>query len=277
MRLSKVLFIVASAALALAQDAIVSKPIFSGKDTTNMYDSGAEIYQKIENHPSAAAALLVYAAQKTSYEPHTSRILKAIYPYQALEMKLRKFQGFKFSETRLQITIKSSSRGELYEEVKKAYDGVENKAIAANIRNLVPVENPEGAALKTWLLSVPIIRRDPTFGRVTIKLARLTLRLDTDDDGKVEIVAGQEAKFVVSEFELDPRYLNEHATTLASKIPSADIGGYKLFFTSKGDNESSVDHDDDIRDDSMRLDLEGPGQSSFLERIRKAWSILWVF
>ncbi|KAF9164070.1 hypothetical protein DFQ26_001858 [Actinomortierella ambigua] len=276
MRLFKVqvLLCAASAAMALAQHVIVSKAVFSGKDTTRWDDTGADIYKHLDNFPSAAAALVVQAAQKSQYEPYSRNVLKGLYPYQSFETKMRRFPGFRFSESRGQIDIKSSDRGDLYEAVKSAYSGVENKIIAATIRNLVPTKNPVGRDSRFWLLSVPVIRRD-TSGTVTIKLARLTLHLFTDEDNNVEIVADQKANFVVSEYELKADYLNDHAETLAVKVPSADIDGFKLYFTSKsGDGSSASHHHSDVDSDDLWFHLES--QTPLLERLRKAWNDMWL-
>ncbi|KAF9966694.1 hypothetical protein BGZ73_000917, partial [Actinomortierella ambigua] len=218
--------------LALAQDAIVSKAVFLGKDTTNECDTGAQVYEKIENYPTAAATLLVSEAEISRYERHSSQVVKSIIPYKVLETKLHEFEGLKFNETRTLVTLTSTSRGDLYKAVRDAYEGTERGVIAAVMRNLVPSKN-HNDSLKTWLLSVPVIRRDSSSGRVIIQVARLILRLDTDEDGKVEIVAGQDAKFAVSEFELDPKHLQEHADQLAKKYPLAKVDHYKWYFTSK--------------------------------------------
>ncbi|KAF9159495.1 hypothetical protein DFQ26_006477 [Actinomortierella ambigua] len=121
MRISKVLLLLASATLALAQQAVVSKGILIGEDKTDKNAKGPEIYENPQNHQTAASSIITG------------------------------------DEVVLRLT---SDLNQVEEAIKEAYPDIGPVSIAKALRELIPSSTKDPQA-KFWVLSVAAIDIDP--------------------------------------------------------------------------------------------------------------------
>ncbi|KAG0260992.1 hypothetical protein DFQ27_003237 [Actinomortierella ambigua] len=230
MRISKVLLLLASATLALAQQAVVSKGILIGEDKTDKNAKGAEIYKNPQNHQSAAASIIAGVAKIQGYEPYALDPTESSKVFGRFERQFRRLPGFHAGQQDEIVLRLTSDLNQIERAIKEAYPDIGSVSIAKALRELVPSSTKHPQA-KYWVLSVVAIDMDP-LGIVDAKLFALFIQLNVDGDGKVTLPSEQTSYLNIANIEVDTDYMTAHADELFARFEVATTHEFEVYFTS---------------------------------------------
>ncbi|KAG0260984.1 hypothetical protein DFQ27_003229 [Actinomortierella ambigua] len=234
MRFSKVILLVASATLALAQQGVISKGILIGEDKTDKNAKGAEIYKNPRNHQTAASSIIVSIANALGYEPRTQDSLEAAQNYEALEESFLNLPGFEVlqqDEVELHLT---GDLDQIEGAIKEGYPDLGSDSVAKALRELIP-SSSKNTRIKRWLLSVVVIDLNPQ-GNVCAKLFSLLLTLYVSSDGKVMLPTQQISYLNVINSEIDSDNMAAKANTLFEEYGVTTTQEFEEYFTSSKEN-----------------------------------------
>ncbi|KAF9978399.1 hypothetical protein BGZ73_002578 [Actinomortierella ambigua] len=234
MRFAKSLIVLATATLAFAQDAVVSRGLFLGFDTTSPGARGAEIFRAPRNHATAAASILSHAASQTKYAPQSQSPTKVLDPYNQFKAKVDEFPGFDNGKKFHVPLWLEGGFANLQKEIEANYLYDDKASIARQIRYAVPVVN-KNENLQEWEISLVVIRQPknrPPEAAVIVELISVALQLETGENGEVQIPR-QYTTLVTRRYPVNERYLEEHADVLAKNIKLTKISQFGLYFRSR--------------------------------------------
>ncbi|KAF9974616.1 hypothetical protein BGZ73_001914 [Actinomortierella ambigua] len=270
MHLSKSLLVLAaSATLAYAQNVILSKGILLGEDTTDPKAHGARIYSDPRNHPTAAASMLYFSAEWFGYMPSSNPPPKSTAVFDKYESKVKAFPGFKKIDEYIEFVALNGGLDDFEDKILNGYHGYGRRAIASSLRNLIPKTNKD-PTLNTWILTLPIIISRPRMD-VTVKLVRIAVHLQTDDNGKVELPGGQFAQLAITELRILPDVMKTLAENLAGKLKQTSIDKFKAYFTTKWDENNRGDRKKKLGRYSESLEFEQWQQALSYEEPPSLW------
>ncbi|KAG0220678.1 hypothetical protein BGW41_007610 [Actinomortierella wolfii] len=231
MRLSKTLLIIATATVALAKDAIISRGLFIGKDTTLPGARGLEVYEDPRNHATAAASILKYIATKSNYNPQSLPPAKAQEAHKTFIEDVRNSIPY-------YVSLKlDGGFADLQNKIEKKYPFEDKATIARQLRYAFPVYNKQNE-LRRWEVSLLLIRKphpeneEDTNTPVTVELISLSLELNTHANGEVDLPS-QRAVLVVEPLELDAEFLKDRAQTLFDIVGVTTIKRFGEYFRSR--------------------------------------------
>ncbi|KAF9979043.1 hypothetical protein BGZ73_007145 [Actinomortierella ambigua] len=231
MRLSTALLVLASAAVALAQQAIVSTGIVIARDDSDPNAEGAEIFKHTRNHVVATGSILRRAAQSSRYEPSKQSPSRTRAGFYEFQVKATSFLGFEENRPlKKKLKLEGGIRN-LEEAIKKAYDTYEINLIAKKLVELIPDRNQK-PHIKQFVLSLDTINKRNAWNHVETKLINLAINLETDENGRVH-VPEQNAYLYVRHLTVDSEYLKENADKLAQNIEKATASDFQAYFTSR--------------------------------------------
>ncbi|KAG0235226.1 hypothetical protein BGW42_005690 [Actinomortierella wolfii] len=244
MRIYKGLIILAAAVAVLAQDAVVSRGLFNGDDTTNPEAHGPKIFRESRNHPMAVASILVHAGVKVGYDPHMQTPAKSRNTFTAFLKKVAKFPGFLMGDTfHLILNLEGGSVDEVEEKVRMAYPFVDGEYISSNLRYAIPEVNTD-RSLKRFVFSLVVITKpygkgdpDDSNTKITVELVRLQLEIHTVDHSGNVYIPRQAAVLTATQLEVKRHYLIRRAEHLANRIPKASLVDFVKYFWSQNPSE----------------------------------------
>ncbi|KAF9974161.1 hypothetical protein BGZ73_002469 [Actinomortierella ambigua] len=243
MHICKGLLILTATLVVLAKDAVVSRGVFNGDDTTNPDARGVKVFREPRNHPMAVASILMYAGGKAGYDPHSQAPKKSRHSYRAFRKQVSAFPGFLKGETfRMLLSLEGGSLDEVENKVRMAYPFADGDYIGSSIRYSIPTVSI-GPDVADFVFSLVVISKpygsedpDDTNTKITIELVRLHLKIKAvNGDGAVQIPK-QTAKLIVSQLEVKRHYLIRRAEYLAKKIPRRSLVDFVKYFWSKDPN-----------------------------------------
>ncbi|KAF9971636.1 hypothetical protein BGZ73_005409 [Actinomortierella ambigua] len=231
MLFSKALLLLASATLALAQQAVVSKGILTSEDKTDKNAMGAEIYLFPQNHQAAVATILQTTSLTAGYHPHNQRPTEAAKTYAKFERLFPKIAGFTtVGQDEIAFEI-GSDLDDLQRKIIKNYRSSDTMNIARTLRWLVPT-SVEVRHAAYWAISVVAI--DQVKPKATqARLITLALRLDVDGEGEVTLPSEQTAFLNVITIDVDFHYLVNNAKLLAKTYGVSNTEKFHEFFSSQ--------------------------------------------
>ncbi|KAF9155420.1 hypothetical protein DFQ26_009740 [Actinomortierella ambigua] len=232
MRFSTTLLVLASAAVALAQQVIVSKGLFIARDESDPNATGADIFKHPRNHVIATGSILRRAAQSSQYLPSKQDPTKTRAGFFEFQYKAASFLGFVEYDVpyKEQLKLEGGLRN-LEKTILEAYESYENKYIAQQLVKLVPKKGQKDET-KSYVLSLVTINKRNANNYVETKLINVALRLKTNEKGEIEVPA-QNAYLNVRHFVVDATYLEKNAEKLAQNVEKATAADFKGFFSSR--------------------------------------------
>ncbi|KAF9971561.1 hypothetical protein BGZ73_005496 [Actinomortierella ambigua] len=252
------------ATVALARDAVLSRGVFMGIDSTEKDASMVEIFKRPQNHATAAASAIRFAAESKNFRPYEMDPAKLCEHFDAWKNKITTFPGFRITrkprpedvnmEGGDEKLTKALHRGLRALQVPNA-DGV-----AIEFVHLIPEKN-EDRSLKRFLLSVMIIDKPEKSMKVMMRLVELHLDLETSLVSKKVTIPDQTIRLKLVEMEVDTEYMRENADTLAQRLPRSDVSEFMWMLTSPQRHEF--------------FDLEWPKQESVLYPLRHSCLSEW--
>ncbi|KAF9979016.1 hypothetical protein BGZ73_007117 [Actinomortierella ambigua] len=232
MRFSKAFVLLSSAALAFASDALVSRGIFAGTDSSDPRASGVDVFDNPKNHPAAAASILRALAKEADYWPNEQSAAKMQTTFGAFQKKVAAFNGL-FRIGFDEQTFTASDKDDLYNEVEASYPFAESEAVALAVYDMVPKKNRD-QDLKNWDLTVAMISKleEPERGaEVVVTLVEVRVALETSQRGRVHFPK-QEVTMITQRFGVLASTLEYNAQRYADKYPTINIDKFTIFMTS---------------------------------------------
>ncbi|KAF9164747.1 sterol homeostasis protein [Actinomortierella ambigua] len=236
MRLSKAFIFIASATVAFSYEAVVSRGIFVGKDTTDKHANSTDIYKNPRNHATAAASILVHVAKTIGYDPHTQDPAKAAENFARFEMRWPGLMGFRFLDQAGILLNFSSSLDDLQRQIQLAYDPYANVSVARSLCQLVPTSTTIRTA-KVWTLSLVTIDQTMSSGDTRATLISLSLDLNIAGDGKVSLPPQQRAAINYFEIRVYPEEMDAKAAEFSRRVGmTTTINMFQEYFTTTSGN-----------------------------------------
>ncbi|KAF9155421.1 hypothetical protein DFQ26_009741 [Actinomortierella ambigua] len=232
MRLSNILVVLASASLALAQQAIISRGIIvASKSDIDSDAKGEDVYKHTSNGVIAAASILRKGASLVGYNPSEQYAAYITPVFKAFEWKLTKFPGFKEPKVTYKWIDLNGGPQDLEKAVKDAYDSYDNGLLAKTLREEIPTTN-QHKEIDAVGINIVSINKRRVWRHTVVKLVTLRIRIETDDEQRVT-VPQQIANLVVEEYELDSHYLEDKAKKLADVIERTSARDFEHYFRTK--------------------------------------------
>ncbi|KAG0268918.1 hypothetical protein DFQ27_005358 [Actinomortierella ambigua] len=267
MYLSKAVLLLASVALALAQDAVQSKGIFLGKDTSDEKATGKAIFSEVKNHPTAAASIITALAKTMNFKPHEDGPVKSGQEFTSFSRKWESLLAFQVVEKPFCLLVlpEKSSREDLLRALHYAdlRDPENQDVLAETLAGLVPETSHIKKSRQEWVMLLTAIKKKakkeepqkpPSSGEgdssslffgdleahhdpedvVTVDFYVLRLKLKVHGGGKaggkVEIEE-QEAVLQLVRLVSNTELLIELAEEFAKEVKKATVSDFEKFFT----------------------------------------------
>ncbi|KAK3840297.1 MAG: hypothetical protein JOS17DRAFT_726666 [Linnemannia elongata] len=223
----KTVVLLCSATAAMAASAVVSGALFVGEDTTNYDATPVEIYRNVENHAAAAASILIYSANSTDFHP-ASQEPKAL--GQILDHFVKKASTFPGFLTQSISDQNVALNGSLTQFEKVIRESLEDPLTARAFRDLVP-GYIQDKSLTDWIISLIVLSQPKGSNIVSLRQARVTLTLSTDNTQTV-IIPKQSARLIVSDYKIFDQFFIKNADKFASSYPVYRVRDFIDFFAS---------------------------------------------
>ncbi|KAF9164422.1 hypothetical protein DFQ26_001468 [Actinomortierella ambigua] len=240
MHFSKTLILLASATLAFAGDALVSRGLFEGTDTTDPHAGGSDVFEFPENHPAATGSILRGLATEVDYWPYEQPAAKMPLTYRSFVKKVETFPGF-FRMPSDEQTFTVRQKDELYNAIEENYPYAESEAVAMAVDEMVPKRN-KNPDLKQWELTAVLVNKlDAREGNteIIVSLIEVQVRLETSHRGRVHFPK-QEVTMTVRRFGVIASTLESNADRYAQRFQTVDVENFTEFMTSSADNNEFV-------------------------------------
>ncbi|KAF9983079.1 hypothetical protein BGZ65_002215 [Modicella reniformis] len=224
----KSILLACTAVVVVAQreyDALVSGTRLIGIDTTIPGQSGVDIFRHTQNHASAVASILLFAANRANFRPHQNGVITDSAVFGEFIN-----QSTRFPAVRPQIEYGNElelngDRHQLKEEIERTYHANVNhpQEIANALEGLIPSRLSAGVKSQVWVLSHITLLSEP-HQEVAFELAYLVLKLvAADDNGGAVKVVPQSAHFSANAYRIDSDILIKNAVQFARQIPTFDV------------------------------------------------------
>lgn len=253
--LIKSTLILACAAVALARDAVLSRGIFLGEDTSNPEDPPEQIFAKPKNHAMAAASIMRYAGDQVRFTPHDSSPAELNKVFDDWLNAVGQFKGFRMASPPMAGELKlEGGRDKVREQLLHRIEWMSDADIIANeVAGMIPESNDDrdlkDFALNLLIIQQPEIPHDGGFffgggghgrypnrskDKVLVRMLTLELKLDTAFLFKWVTVPDQTAYITYTEREVDKMYMAKNAERLAEKTEKSmtDVESMMWYFTS---------------------------------------------
>ncbi|KAG0233502.1 hypothetical protein BGW41_001462 [Actinomortierella wolfii] len=232
MRFSTALLALASAAVAVAQHAIISKGLLIARDTSDPNAQGPDIFKYERNHLVAVCSILHRAAESSRYAPNRQDPTKVQAPFYEFQYKAASFAGFDEYENphTYQLNLNGGLE-DLEHYIKVVYHSYDQGLIAKTLAELVPkrLKNPD---LKSFILSLVTVNKNNNSSIIKARLINLSIRLQTNKEGEV-VIPEQKAYLYARELIADPMYLKNNAEALARHIEKTSSNDFKQYFSTR--------------------------------------------
>ncbi|KAF9155369.1 hypothetical protein DFQ26_009753 [Actinomortierella ambigua] len=160
MRLSTGIVLLASAALALAQDAVVSLGVVHGFDYSDPNAEPLEVFKQSRNHLIAVASILQFQGKVAHYTPHKQLPAKSTKAFKTFEEGVEASPLWALQATYAKWpALKKGGLDDLQQAIAKTLPHHEYRDyIARHLTDMVPtvVHDP---SLKRWALSIVAVRK----------------------------------------------------------------------------------------------------------------------
>ncbi|KAG0232452.1 hypothetical protein BGW42_008170 [Actinomortierella wolfii] len=233
--LIKSTLVFALATVALARDAVLSRGIFVGTDTTSKGASKLDIFKRPENHATAVASVIRHASETMSFLPYQSKPAELCERFDAWKDKLMKFPGFEMLRKPKPVDVDmEGGEQKLAKALKRGLGKLQvvgADKIAMEFINLIPEKN-EDRSLKDFLLSVIVIDKPMGSQDVAVRLVELHMELETSLVNKKVSIPDQTIRLKLLEMEARTSFLVDNAERLAEYLPRSDVAEFMWMLTS---------------------------------------------
>ncbi|KAF9161348.1 hypothetical protein DFQ26_004645 [Actinomortierella ambigua] len=216
MRFANSILLLATASVAFAFDAVISKGLWIGTDSTKPGASLEEIFANRRNHVTAVSTILQM--------------------YTLLSKKLKR--------PRAKVFV-SGELDELQAAIRQEYKHQDRELVALNLASSIPTKSRNLVGTQFVLFSLVEIFKPRTQEAVHVRLIELPLGLRIDK-GNVRLYT-QDARLTTLTFEFKTKWVKGHAQEIASSylgLPITVKEFVRIFTTSVEDENEDEDEDD---------------------------------
>ncbi|CAO3574848.1 unnamed protein product [Mortierella alpina] len=158
-----------------AYDALYSRAVFLGKDTTNPVRLNIDTFKEPRNHPAAVASIILDVASQVDFEPdENSAVVLDPKVFSHFESKLLQLSVFELVESQSSTLELTGNSKQFACEVFKKYPSTADPVLIAEaLQQLVP-----SIAGDTWqdiLLSLVIIQKADDSDEITVDVASIAM------------------------------------------------------------------------------------------------------
>ncbi|KAF9161347.1 hypothetical protein DFQ26_004644 [Actinomortierella ambigua] len=245
MRFANSILLLATASVAFAFDAVISKGLWVGIDSTELGASVEEIFANRRNHVTATSSLLQFYGADTSYVPWETTPEKGRYSYGEFKFSVENTPAFKKIETSTALVYVSGDLDELQEAIRQEYKHQDRQLVALNLASSIPTKSRNLGGTQQVLFSLVEIFKPRTQKAVHVRLIELPLMLRTDE-GNVRVLE-QDAELVVLTFEVNTKWLQDHAQELSSEFiqVATPVKEFVQIFTTFAEDEDEDEDEDE--------------------------------
>ncbi|KAG0234866.1 hypothetical protein BGW42_006143 [Actinomortierella wolfii] len=219
MRIAKLIFVFAAASAGFAYEAIISRGLWTGVDTTESGASLVDIFAKRRNHVTATSSLLLHFGAKSGYIPSHLTPDKGIDSYYKFRHNFMKHESFSKSHLdHLRVRV-SGDLDQLQNAIIKSYPYADGQLVALNLRASIPTTSYILHGEQMVLFSLVEVLKPRTSPSVVVRLIEMPLLLETSN-GRVR-VQNQSANLIVQSFEMSDSWLSKNAELLAEQVGKA--------------------------------------------------------
>ncbi|KAG0263042.1 hypothetical protein DFQ27_001974 [Actinomortierella ambigua] len=245
MRFTNPILLLDTASMAFAFDAVISKGLWIGTDSTNPGASLEEIFAHRRNHVTAVSTILQMYSLNSDFIPWKRTPQNGRHSYGSFKFMLENSPIFQKVET---FTAQMFVSGDLYElqtAIRQEYKHQDRELVAFNLASSIPTKSRNLVGTHLVLFSLVEIFKPRTQEAVHVRLIELPLGLRVDK-GDVRLY-NQDAKLTALTFEIKTKWVKEHAHEIASSylgLPITVKEFVQIFTTSAEDENEDEDEDD---------------------------------
>ncbi|GJJ72046.1 hypothetical protein EMPS_04403 [Entomortierella parvispora] len=237
----KSLLVLCSAAVVFARnsgEAVASRAIFFGEDTSDSSANPYDIYANPKNHASAVSSVLVFAANEVDFRPSEQQPKELGSNYEQFFKEVSAFPGFRLERDEQVLIPLDGTRIQFENAVFDTNPYyLHQSQVARNLRSLIPQRAGDNGGY--WLLSLIAIDKPEDADAVKIALVSVIVYIETDRTGKVTIPV-QEAIVRTSFFQARSRVLVGNADQFSEAIPIVHVPEAEKFFDSEKEDEDMI-------------------------------------
>ncbi|KAF9161346.1 hypothetical protein DFQ26_004643 [Actinomortierella ambigua] len=238
MRFANSILLLATASLAFAFDAVISKGLWIGTDSTKPGVSLEKIFADRRNHVTATSSLLQYYGSDNSYVPRDMIPAKGMNSYDAFKASVQNSPAFiDVTESKVQMYADTDLE-KLQEAIRSAYPYQQDGSLVAlNLVSSIPSKSLTLRGTQVVLFSLVEVFKPSKQETVEVRLIELPIVLVVDDQGHVELL-GHLTQLTVLTYKVDSEWLHESAPLLAEYVKKATtVKEFVQIFTTLDEDE----------------------------------------
>ncbi|KAF9574257.1 hypothetical protein EC968_007026 [Mortierella alpina] len=227
-------------------DALYSRAVFLGKDTTDPLRLNVDTYKDPRNHAAAAASIILYAASQVHFKPNEDKSL-VLDPkvFARFESKLLEQSAFELVESQEDVLELTGDSRQFGCEVFKKYPSTADPALIAEaLQQLVPTSLTD-AAWQDTLLSMVIMQKAPDSDEISVDVASIAMvivlkeALKEGESSGPAVIAQQKATLTWKRLRVVADELMEHAEEWDEKVYPYDVTDFLQKLTTATTSSSS--------------------------------------
>ncbi|KAF9951286.1 hypothetical protein BGZ72_007183 [Mortierella alpina] len=228
-----------------AYDALYSRAVFLGKDTTDSMRLSIDTFKEPRNHPAAVASIVLHVASQVNFKPEESAIVADPQVFAHFESKLLQVSAFELVETHAGPLELTGDSKQFACEVFKKYPSTADPAlIAESFQQLVPSSLTD-ASSQDILLSLVIIQKADDSDEISVDVASVSLAIVLKEPPKEgessgpAVIAQQHATLTWKRLRLMADDLTEHAKDWDERVYPYDVTDFLQKLTTARDTSST--------------------------------------
>ncbi|KAG0268895.1 hypothetical protein DFQ27_005334 [Actinomortierella ambigua] len=237
MRLSQVLLVLAPATAALAQQAALFGGVYLGVELPDPKATPIEVFKNPKNHVAAVVSILKDVADRRKFAPSKLAATELVKHIANFEWSVEAFLGIeRVDSIEEYLSVDEAGTEALEDAIDEAIDSSDSLHIALQLSGLLPkrAKSEQDARDLNGRVVLEVIVIDKTPKVTTIKLARVTLDLQVDQDSRaITIPAQHHVLLSVISLRARSEVLQRHAETLADNIKIISLDQFVEFFHSQ--------------------------------------------
>ncbi|KAG0270658.1 hypothetical protein DFQ27_000008 [Actinomortierella ambigua] len=221
--------------VAFARDAVLSRGVFVGVDTTEKNASPIEVFRNPMNHATAAASVIRRQAERTFFLPHKMGPAELCGSFDRWKDTVIQFPGFKMTRRpRPEDVVMEGEAGKLGKALQRGLTALSvphATDVAFEFIDLIP-EKLEDRSLKEFVLSVMVIEKPKNSQEVMVRLVELLIELESSMFSKKVSIPDQTIRLKLVEMKVDKDFMQRNAQTLAKAMPKTLVSEFMWMLTS---------------------------------------------
>ncbi|KAG9321587.1 hypothetical protein KVV02_001273 [Mortierella alpina] len=222
-----------------AYDALYSRAIFLGKDTTDPLRLNIDTFKEPRNHPAAVASIILQVASQVHFKPDEDKTL-VLDPevFARFEFELLQLSAFELVESKVVSLELTGNLKQFACEVFKKYPSTADPALIAEaLQQLVPSSLTD-ASWQDILLSLVLIQKADDSDEISVDVASIAMvivlkeALKEGESSGPAVIAQQKATLTWKRLRVVANELVEHAEVWDRTVYPYDVTDFLQKLTS---------------------------------------------